>query len=47
MLRDAPVLAKEAGIGRVDIIVDDRIASSKEVFFPHGIVAGSKKANYF
>ncbi|MEM6776553.1 MAG: hypothetical protein AAF670_02785 [Planctomycetota bacterium] len=33
--------------GRVDVIVDDRVASSTRVFFPNGIEAGSKKASYF
>jgi hypothetical protein len=47
VLRDVPTQAREAGKGRVDVIVDDRVASSKEVFFPHGIVTGSKKASYF
>lgn len=47
ILRDAPTKESLSGQGRIDVIVDAKVASSNEFFFPHGIVPGSKKIAYF
>ena len=37
----------EGESGRLDVIIDQRVASSREVFLPHGIQPDSKRAVYF
>lgn len=32
--------------GRLDVIVDDRVTTSKDIFMPHGTVAGTKRVLY-
>ena len=33
----------ESGNGRVEVIIDQRVASSRQVFLPHGISRDSKR----
>lgn len=47
VLREFPTQAEKSNTGRLDVIIDDRVATSKPVFLPQGIVCGSKKASYF
>ncbi|MCA9135130.1 MAG: hypothetical protein KDB00_00185 [Planctomycetales bacterium] len=44
-LRDAGEIAPSTS-GRLDVIVDDRVATSKEIFMPHGTADGSKRVLY-
>lgn len=47
VLREFPKQSEKSNTGRLDVIIDDRVATSKQVFLPQGIVCGSKKASYF
>ncbi|PAY19277.1 hypothetical protein CKO51_11720 [Rhodopirellula sp. SM50] len=47
VLQETPEESTLSGYGRVDVIIDNRIASSNEHFFPHGIVSGSKYTSFF
>lgn len=47
LLRDLPTLSEDSASGRVDVIVDDRVASSRSVFLPYGIVSGNRRVTYF
>lgn len=47
VLRDSPDVPKDADNGRVDVIVDNRVASSKHVFLPHGIAPSMRRVIYF
>ncbi len=47
ILKALPKSSESAMAGRVDVIVDDRVASSQKVMLPYGILAGTKKITYF
>lgn len=47
VLRDTPTFTHLPGSGRVDVIINDTVTTSKTVFLPHGIVNGSKRVSYF
>lgn len=47
VLKDLPTSSEDADTARVDVIVDNRVASSRTVFLPHGIVSGRKRIIYF
>ena len=47
VLRDVPTLSQLSGNARVDVIIDNRVATSKTVFLPHGIEDGTRRVSYF
>ncbi len=47
ILRNVPEESELSGTGRIDIIVDDRVATSQSIFLPHGITSGEKHIVYF
>ena len=47
VLRDVPTLSQLSGNGRVDVIINNRVATSKTVFLPHGVENGTRRVSYF
>lgn len=47
ILRGPLVESQKTTSARLDVIVDQRVATSKTVFLPHGIAAGTLQVTYF
>jgi hypothetical protein len=47
VLRDLPTVSQSSGNGRVDVIINNCVATSKTVFLPHGMEHGLKRVSYF
>lgn len=47
VLQQLPTDSAEPATGRIDVIVNNRVASSESFFFPHGLCQESKHVDFW